>query len=344
MKPSVVFEKVFTRDFSLAMLEVWYRGEAHNPKPWSGEKQPFLPYIIFQRSDGTVRSYYDSRGINWIKNHIKEKVKQDAAFLKHLEQNVKEKLGSIQLIYENGESLSKKDLLKFIENFEIAYPWIEAMWWLCEMDEEELESIDISSVKEVRKSTNKLSSGTDLVVRKSLSEIFPKLRKYIHVLTVKEIESEEFPPTEELEKRDKGFFYTKNKLYVGVKKEDIEKEHGILLEDEEFDKEQTQINGDAASPGKATGKVRRVMGHAQISTVEEGEILVSPMTTPDFVPAMKKAAAIVTDEGGLLCHAAIIARELRKPCIVGTRNATKVLKDGDKVEVDAEKGIVKKLN
>ena len=65
------------------------------------------------------------------------------------------------------------------------------------------------------------------------------------------------------------------------------------------------------------------------------------MTTPDYIPAMKKAAAFVTDEGGITCHAAIIAREMKKPCIVGTKIATQILHDGDLVEVDADKGVVR---
>jgi len=67
------------------------------------------------------------------------------------------------------------------------------------------------------------------------------------------------------------------------------------------------------------------------------------MTDPRYVFAMKKAGAIVTDEGGITCHAAIVARELKKPCIIGTKIATKVLKGGDLVEVDAERGIVRIL-
>jgi pyruvate,water dikinase len=76
---------------------------------------------------------------------------------------------------------------------------------------------------------------------------------------------------------------------------------------------------------------------------KDGDIIVSPMTTPDFLSAMKKAAAFVTDEGSVLCHAAIVAREMKKPCVIGTKIATRVFKDGDMVEVDAEKGIVKKI-
>ena len=76
---------------------------------------------------------------------------------------------------------------------------------------------------------------------------------------------------------------------------------------------------------------------------QDGAILVTTMTTPEFVPIMKKALAVVTNEGGVLCHAAIVARELKKPCIIGTKIATQILRDGDLVEVDAEKGVVKIL-
>ncbi len=76
---------------------------------------------------------------------------------------------------------------------------------------------------------------------------------------------------------------------------------------------------------------------------KENDILISINSTPSLTPAIKKAAAIVTDEGGRGCHAAIISRELKKPCVIGTKYATKVFKDGDLVEVDAEKGIIKKI-
>ena len=67
------------------------------------------------------------------------------------------------------------------------------------------------------------------------------------------------------------------------------------------------------------------------------------MTTPDFVPLIRKASAIITNEGGITCHAAIVACELKKPCIVGTKIATKILRDGDLVEVDANNGVVRIL-
>ena len=77
--------------------------------------------------------------------------------------------------------------------------------------------------------------------------------------------------------------------------------------------------------------------------MEQGDIMLSHTTFPALVPAMKKAAAIITEDGGITCHAAIVARELQTPCVVGCKNATYILKDGDMVEVDANKGIVKKI-
>jgi phosphohistidine swiveling domain-containing protein len=101
------------------------------------------------------------------------------------------------------------------------------------------------------------------------------------------------------------------------------------------------IKGNVACRGKVSGPVRIVMHPTQIVKVQKGDVLVAPMTSPDFVVGMLKAVAIVTDHGGVTCHAAIVSRELGIPCIVGTGNATKILRDDEIVEVDAEEGIVR---
>ena len=104
-----------------------------------------------------------------------------------------------------------------------------------------------------------------------------------------------------------------------------------------------ELKGFAAQLGKVRGPVKILLSAEESYKIVEGDILVAVMTRPDYLAAMKKAAAFVTDEGGITCHAAIVARELKRPCIVGTKIATKVLKDGDLVEVDATHGIVRKL-
>ncbi|MFH1551354.1 MAG: PEP-utilizing enzyme [bacterium] len=109
-----------------------------------------------------------------------------------------------------------------------------------------------------------------------------------------------------------------------------------------------QLTGQVAMRGKAKGRVRAILHNKRVITKDvakfkKGEILVTEMTRPDTILACKKAAAIVTDEGGITSHAAIISRELKTPCVIATKVATQVLKDGDLVEVDAYKGIVKIL-
>ncbi|RMG70879.1 MAG: phosphoenolpyruvate synthase, partial [Nitrospirae bacterium] len=103
---------------------------------------------------------------------------------------------------------------------------------------------------------------------------------------------------------------------------------------------QILIRGLGVSPGYGSGRVRVVLDVKDISEFKEGEVLVTEMTTPDWVPAMKKAAAIITDLGGKTCHAAIVSRELGVPCVVGTERATKVLGEGQVVTVDGQRGLV----
>jgi pyruvate,water dikinase len=94
--------------------------------------------------------------------------------------------------------------------------------------------------------------------------------------------------------------------------------------------------------GNVKGKVRVLMSSQNVSAIKKGEILVAPMTSPEYIIAMRKAKAIITDVGGLMSHAAVISRELDIPCIVGTKYATQLLKTGDVVELLVESGEVKK--
>ncbi len=100
------------------------------------------------------------------------------------------------------------------------------------------------------------------------------------------------------------------------------------------------LRGFGASPGVAGGIARLLRGPAEMERLKAGEILVTTMTSPDMVPAMSRAAAIVTDEGGMTCHAAIVSRELGVPCVVGTREATRTIQDGAEVTVDGKTGSV----
>jgi len=115
-----------------------------------------------------------------------------------------------------------------------------------------------------------------------------------------------------------------------------------LKEHEEVTNNKT-ITGIIASKGIVKGHVRLIHDKSDLLKINRGDVMVAITTHPDYLSAMKRAVAVVTDEGGLTCHAAIVSRELKIPCIVGTKIATKVLKDGGLVEVDANKAVIKIL-
>lgn len=103
------------------------------------------------------------------------------------------------------------------------------------------------------------------------------------------------------------------------------------------------LSGIPASPGVARGKVKIIMGLEYLDKMKEmkdKDVLVTPFTNPLFTPAILKASAIITDEGGMTCHAAIIAREFGIPCVTGTQQATKKLTDEMEVNVDGERGLI----
>ncbi|MBC8500279.1 MAG: hypothetical protein ISS25_02595 [Nanoarchaeota archaeon] len=142
--------------------------------------------------------------------------------------------------------------------------------------------------------------------------------------------------------KEHALLYGHNAPSVLTGKE-LEKYKKKEIKEEETDINEIKGTSVSKKKEKITGKVRIIMEIEDGRDFKEREIIVTPMTNPALVPIMEKAAAIVTDEGGLLSHAAIVSRELGTPCIVGTKNATRAFKNGDIVEVDADKGIVRKI-
>lgn len=141
-------------------------------------------------------------------------------------------------------------------------------------------------------------------------------------------------------------FYTDERGEVAfLDKESTERVYNFVQqfrgkEGERVESSTREVRGFSASKGVVKGLVKVVFGSKDFAKVERGDILVAIMTSVDFIPVMERAAAFVTNEGGITSHASIVAREMGKPCIIGTKIATKVLKDGDIVEVSADEGRV----
>ncbi len=200
----------------------------------------------------------------------------------------------------------------------------------------------------VRTYSESVYDDTDRILRKILSQIakFSGLpEKLLLTLTKTEVENyfknRSLPTRSILQKRFAGcalvYKHGQERIIEGEEFVNLRK---IMVEGINS----AEVSGSTAFPGVARGKARIIFDPRRVKVFQTGDILFTGMTRPEFLGLMKKSAAFVTDAGGMLSHAAIVARELKKPCIVGTENATKVFKDGDMVEVDANKGIVKILN
>lgn len=143
----------------------------------------------------------------------------------------------------------------------------------------------------------------------------------------------------------KDFAYRKKKCVLEVFEDNFTTHETFppYISLEMVDESTESIKGVTASGGKTSGRVKVCISSKEVSQMRQGEILVAPATTPDYILGFKKASAVITDEGGLTSHAAVVSREMKLPCIIGTKTASKILKDGDLVEVDANNGIVKIL-
>lgn len=148
-----------------------------------------------------------------------------------------------------------------------------------------------------------------------------------------------------LEKRKKGFIIYFNQKGVRYDYKDYKELKDILykIKDNNIPQIEKTILGTPACQGYAKGTAKIILNESDFPRFKQGNILITSMTLPEFVPIMGKAGAIITDEGGITCHAAIISREMNILCIVGTDNATRKIKEGDIVYVDANRGKVKIL-
>ncbi|MBU0707532.1 hypothetical protein KKG41_04135 [Patescibacteria group bacterium] len=196
-----------------------------------------------------------------------------------------------------------------------------------------------------------LFENQDMLARAYAGKLLKKYKiptKYSHLVHFTEfmdmLNSEIKLSLDEFKARNMGYVSAGGKLYVTEPFEKVLGRLGYEKQKQIIDSKIKILKGTIAqSGGVIRGKVCTLFNIQEVSKFPKGAILVSPETSPVFLPAMKKAKAIITDEGGITSHAAIVSRELKIPCMVGTKVATKVLKDNDIIKVDFKKGIIEKL-
>ncbi len=194
-----------------------------------------------------------------------------------------------------------------------------------------------SSINELQYNTEPIFEEISRRTRKSIDfikDLFPE--ETIKLINNGKIDEKE------IEERINNFIViiTPDKCMTLTGKDALEFEEKFI-KIEGLDKK--EFKGRVACKGFVTGKAKVILGTQDFHKFNKGDIIIATNTSPDFVPLMKKASAIIAEEGGLTAHASVVSREMGVPCIVGINNATKVIKDGDLIEVDANKGTVKIL-
>ena len=342
-KQKTIYKKSMNRSMSVMDCQCWYLGEKISLPKISNHATFFEPMFIYRSTKGTSVYY----------NHTD--IAQDPEFLvNYFSANVK-KFHNILEQYENDCSkIIKLSKRKRSADFSVLFNLIVDFWGklavIMVSGESKTIDRDLSKVSyELRKKYDAvLYQAGESLLEMARQKIPPNYAKWVEFLTFKEIKYRQLPEIKELKKRILGYVFFKDNLIVATDIEKFAQDQNLNIIDAKYDVKTNskfvKIKGNSACAGKVIGTAKIVFEHTQLKKLKRGDILITSMTTPDFLPAMKRAIAFVTDEGGITCHAAIVSREMKKPCIIGTKIATEVLKDGDKIEVDANNGIIKLLN
>lgn len=327
----IVFEKTYSRDITFLLASAGF----YNFPDAVKDNGPVLSSpVLKQVRGGVVEFWINKEAFDYWNNEIKNRLISDSDLFEQTKNDYENISSDIRKL-SNKTNPEPKDAQKMYDLF-IKLNFSNHVMFISSMMEGWPNNI--SNWAKEQRERDDLWSIADKFIRDSLTPIFSL--EEIKIMTPFQLN--EYIETNNMPAFNEEVFVEDcaENIYV-TDIEKLAKEKGFTLPNEITDTK--EIKGQIGYKGKIIGKVKIVYSKEDLSKVKEGDIIVSPMTTPDFVPAMKIASAFVTDEGGMLCHAAIVSRELKKPCIIGTKIATQVLKDGMEVEVDADVGIVKIL-
>jgi len=335
-KNQLHFINTYTRDFSIVMEEVFQYALSEGLKKKIGFENPHHT-SIFHIIDGIIQVWESTEAYNAMQNFFLEKNK-DSSLMKQTVKEYTAKLNKLKPVLEKGKLNSLEDLKQFIKDlYEITT--LFCLFYYPGLNEKTPK--EILEISHNIRNEDTFFDDADNVIRNTLLNLYPHLKGCESTLLTQEILKEKHPSKDILLERKKNFVYvTPTEQYIMPLEEYASKNTQYQFAIEKANPATTEIKGQTGHPGKVTGTVKIMKRKEQIPDMIDGAILVSQMTTPAFLPAMKKASALVTDEGGITCHAAIVARELKKPCVIGTKVATQILKDGDLVEVDANTGTI----
>ncbi len=330
IKTPVKFIKEFTRDFSIIMEEAWYHALSY--RLWD--------ILKLKPPTGYPNFYFYNKGLIEVwenKSYIKKIM--DAIFKKNSDIKFFNNLfNKYAILVERLKDDNLNDTAYINSLFEAVS--IFSIFWYGIQDNRTSKNLQNKFIK--IRDTDIIFDYNDKIVRKRVLRKFPKTKGFETVILKDEFLST-ISKLDILKERSKQFVLIPGKFSKITSINNFIKEWNIEIE---VFNENTNgiVKGITAYPGIVVGKARIIRRKDEVNKMKKGEVLISPMTTPDVFVAVKKACAIVTDEGGQLCHAAILSRELKIPCIIGTKIASKTYVNGDLIEVNADNGIIKRLN
>lgn len=328
------FPKLWKREFPLIEYQIW--GRCY--KNFLGEEIKLFPRYVFVLKDGLGEIYRNpvlSEAVNTI---IKDKAKDNQKYFDDFCVEHLDLLERLKKLWKRN-NLTHEELKQFLDLLYKFWPAVYASIFI--PSNESFDKEHQRLFMDLRKKIESVEHEAHHLINSTLQRLHPELVGLVWAISYEDLIGNDIPNRAALEKRVLGKIIVVDDEIIDEKKfEDLKKKCDFTLEVPIDTSEIKEFKGQSAYLGKIEGVVRIVTKEADINKVKESEILVCPMTLPTFAIAMKKAAAFVTDEGGITCHAAIVAREMKKPCIIGTKIATQVLKDGDLIELDANNGKV----
>lgn len=303
--------------------------------------------VVGEGSRGKITTWYQPDELSEVTKLVIDKIKIDTTFLQQIKKDFFERWEKLLLYVKRDQKI--ESFSEAYEVYELYYLWWSSLSYV--LDANKISEEMKKEYQTWRVANERHTEEIDKLFVEYILKQFPQYTNIVNLITPDEMLSldkgsfgEE--KMSEIQGRSDGFVLYNERTYpISCSNKLFEKEH-IVLDTKEPDQIYDSLQGVTASVGKVIGRVRIVKYKEDLRLLEEGEILIVGATTPDYVSAIKKAGAVVTDEGGMMSHAAITCRELKKTCVVGTTWSTKTFKTGEMVEVDAvgEAGIVRRLS
>lgn len=296
------------------------------------------PWLTTRQGD-TFTHYHDQDNIKEFSLFLGQQAEKDPAFISRMVETGKQHFQELLEFCKNIELQNKKDheLAEVLEKYCILYKQPYPYFVISPFAEHSTHKALINSMGEWRLWARDVFNKAHELVEPLFEEISGRLHlssKEIKFLTSKEI-IHALKIHEKIECRQHCYFLFQEGKYL------LKENESFIFEDKPDDSSTAELRGQGTFPTVVQGTVRIINTKEDLEQLQPGEIAVMRMTTPDLpLFHLKRAAAIITDEGGVTCHAAVISREFGIPCLMGTKKATKVLNPGDIIRVDTKKGIV----